>query len=97
MLEESEATNGSNRSPEDDFFCVKYGVWYPMRDCNYRVLHRTFEGCVSCFQGRINLRRLHRRTSTSSSSLRPGKLLLFPEEPESRPFASAPGAIPPKG
>ncbi len=98
MSKKSEAMGCSFRSPEDDFFCEKYGVWYPIGDCNYRVLHRTFEGCVDCFQGRINLRRLGRGPSvpTGSTGHPQGTLLYFPEEPEARPAASMTGVAPPK-
>jgi len=67
----------SHRAPDDDFICRKYGVWYPMRDCNYRVLHRTFDGCVDCFQGRLNLRG---RSGARGTDVAPGSrsLIAFP-------------------
>ena len=44
------------RGPRDDFFCIKYQVWYRLDDCVYRGVHKTFPGCVSCFQGHLNIR-----------------------------------------
>ena len=90
----------SYRAPEDDFFCQKYQVWYPMRDCNLRLLQRTFEGCVNCFQGRVNLRRLHARPSLPPGSVpRPAcNVLRFPDPaPGPAVLTRAPGAAPPKG
>lgn len=55
-MSQNDPLSCSHRAPDDDFFCEKYGVWYPLADCNYRVLKRTYEGCVRCFQGRVNLR-----------------------------------------
>ena len=42
------------RGPEDDFFCVRYQVWYPSFDCAVRTRFRTSEGCLQCDQGRFN-------------------------------------------
>ena len=56
MSSEPERTQRGTRTAEDEFFCEKYQVWYPLRDCNYRVMHATYHGCVDCFQGRVNLR-----------------------------------------
>jgi hypothetical protein len=56
MASEVQGAREGYRAPEDDFFCEKYGVWYPRIDCNYRVANATYEGCVDCFQGRVNLR-----------------------------------------
>ena len=47
----------SPREPEDDFFCLRYGVWYPSQDCAYRTRYRTAPGCLRCEQGRFNLKR----------------------------------------
>lgn len=52
------------RLPDDDFFCLRYDVWYPSVDCAFRTLHRSADGCLRCEQGRFNLKR-HR------DSLRP--------------------------
>ena len=100
MSREPEAMSRSHRAPEDEFFCEKYAVWYPMRDCNFRVLHRTFEGCVSCFQGRVNLRRLGPEASASRDGAHGpgGTLLMFPAPSfASRPASNAPGIAPRKG
>lgn len=67
-----------HRCADDDFFCEKYQVWYPLADCNIRVVHRTYQGCVDCFQGRVNLRQTTSH-SDSSSSYRAGALLQFPQ------------------
>ena len=42
---------------EDDFFCLRYGVWYPSLDCAYRTKFQTAPGCLDCDQGRFNLKR----------------------------------------
>ncbi len=46
----------SYRSPDANFFCWKYGVWYNLMDCCYRHDRRTFPGCTKCGQGEGNLR-----------------------------------------
>jgi len=99
MLEDPKAMQCSHRAAEDDFFCEKYQIWYPMRDCNFRVLHRTFEGCVTCFQGRVNLRRLQPASTrnVANAYLKPGDVLSFPEPtPEPEPLTQTPQAAPPK-
>jgi hypothetical protein len=58
----------SQRDPEDDFFCLRFGVWYPSVDCAYRTLHRTCPGCADCEQGRFNLKR-HRTTVSRGRTL----------------------------
>jgi hypothetical protein len=55
------ATLAAHREPRDDFFCLRYRVWYPSVDCAYRTLYRTCPGCRDCDQGRFNLKR-HRAT-----------------------------------
>jgi hypothetical protein len=45
------------RHPEDDFFCIRYQVWYPSLDCAVRTKFRTSDGCRDCEQGRFNLKR----------------------------------------
>jgi len=79
--------NCSYRSSEDDFFCEKYGVWYALEDCNFRVLHRTYEGCVNCFQGRVNLRspQAARRPDGTSAA----NLLAFPASDPLPPVAES--------
>jgi len=42
---------------EDDFFCIRYRVWYPSFDCAIRTRFHTAEGCLRCDQGRFNLKR----------------------------------------
>ena len=42
---------------EDDFFCLRFQVWYPSFDCAVRTKFRTCEGCLDCEQGRFNLKR----------------------------------------
>jgi len=44
-------------APGDDFFCIRYRVWYPSFDCAIRTRFRTSEGCLRCDQGRFNLKR----------------------------------------
>lgn len=46
-----------HRDPEDDFFCIRYQVWYPSFDCAVRTKFRTSDGCRDCEQGRFNLKR----------------------------------------
>ena len=41
----------------DDFFCVRYAVWYNSVDCAFRTKYDTAPGCRGCEQGRFNLRR----------------------------------------
>ncbi len=43
--------------PGDDFFCLRYSVWYPSLDCAVRTRFRTAQGCLNCEQGRFNLKR----------------------------------------
>ena len=45
------------REVGDDFFCLRFRVWYDSRDCAFRTRHRTAPGCLSCDQGRFNLAR----------------------------------------
>jgi len=45
------------REAGDDFYCVRYRVWYPSLDCAIRTRFRTSEGCLRCDQGRFNLKR----------------------------------------
>ena len=45
------------REPGDDFFCLRFRVWYPSVDCAFRTLHETCPGCLNCEQGRFNLKR----------------------------------------
>lgn len=47
----------AHRDAEDDFFCLRYQVWYPSRDCAIRTKFRTSGGCLDCDQGRFNLKR----------------------------------------
>lgn len=46
-----------HRDDEDDFFCLRYQVWYPSHDCAIRTKYRTSGGCLNCDQGRFNLKR----------------------------------------
>ena len=45
------------RMAGDDFFCVRYQVWYPSHDCAVRTKYETAPGCLNCDQGRFNYRR----------------------------------------
>jgi hypothetical protein len=45
------------RDLEDDFFCLRFGVWYPSFDCAIRTRYRTCPSCRDCEQGRFNLKR----------------------------------------
>jgi len=45
------------REPGDDFFCLRFQVWYPSVDCAFRTRFSTSPGCADCDQGRFNLRR----------------------------------------
>ncbi len=59
-LDSSETDRARGRGPrdeEDDFFCLRFGVWYPSVDCAYRTRHRSCPGCLDCEQGRFNLAR----------------------------------------
>lgn len=59
----------SYRGPGDDFFCLRYGVWYRSFDCAARLRFRTFQGCLDCDQGRFNLRRHGRALTLFSPQL----------------------------
>ena len=57
---ESDPEPSPRRSPrdaEDDFYCLRYQVWYPSHDCAFRTHFRTSDGCLDCQQGRFNLKR----------------------------------------
>ena len=45
------------RDARDDFFCLRFRVWYPSEDCALRTRYRTSPGCLACDQGRFNLAR----------------------------------------
>lgn len=45
------------RQSGDDFFCIRYQVWYSSFDCALRTKFSTCEGCFNCDQGRFNFRR----------------------------------------
>jgi hypothetical protein len=45
------------RDVDDDFFCLRYRVWYPSFDCAVRTRFKTAPGCANCEQGRFNHRR----------------------------------------
>ena len=47
----------SYRDPQDDFYCLRYGVWYRSLDCAFRTRFKTSAGCFACEQGRFNLKR----------------------------------------
>ncbi len=51
--------------PGDDFFCLRYGVWYASLDCAVRTRFRTSAGCLDCEQGRFNLKRHQSRVLES--------------------------------
>ena len=55
----------SHRGPGDDFFCLRYQVWYASLDCAIRSRFRTCTGCLDCEQGRFNLKR-HRAALSRS-------------------------------
>ena len=46
-----------HRDPQDDFFCLRFEIWYPSIDCAFRTKFRTSPGCLNCEQGRFNLKR----------------------------------------
>ena len=68
----SEVESASNRDADDDFFCLRYQVWYPSIDCAFRTLYKTCPGCLDCEQGRFNLKR-HRATLLRRRPLLPVK------------------------
>jgi hypothetical protein len=45
------------RDVEDDFYCLRFRVWYPSFDCAFRTRYRTCPSCGDCEQGRFNLKR----------------------------------------
>jgi hypothetical protein len=57
---DARSESGQRQSPrdaEDDFYCLRYQVWYPSHDCAFRTHFRTSPGCLDCQQGRFNLKR----------------------------------------
>jgi len=54
--------------PGDDFFCLRFGLWYDSYDCAFRTRFDTCPACRRCSQGRFNLER-HR------AALRPSRRL----------------------
>jgi hypothetical protein len=52
-----EGQEPARREPGDDFFCLRFQVWYPSLDCAVRTKFRTSESCLRCDQGRFNLKR----------------------------------------
>ena len=54
---EQREMNSLHRGPDDDFFCLRFSVWYPSIDCAVRTKFRTCGGCSNCEQGRFNLKR----------------------------------------
>jgi len=59
----AKATIGAckQREADDDFFCLRYQVWYPSFDCAIRTKFQTSPGCARCEQGRFN----HKRHATA--------------------------------
>ena len=57
LNEAPEAGPVGRRGAEDDFFCIRYRVWYPSYDCAFRTRFQTSPGCLKCDQGRFNLKR----------------------------------------
>ena len=53
----ADAIPQGTREPGDDFFCLRYRVWYPSVDCAFRTRFQTSDGCLRCDQGRFNLKR----------------------------------------
>jgi hypothetical protein len=51
------AGGGALRDLEDDFFCLRFRVWYPSFDCAIRTRYKTCPSCRDCEQGRFNLKR----------------------------------------
>ena len=50
-------TRDAARGADDDFFCLRFAVWYPSFDCALRTRFDTCPGCRGCEQGRFNLKR----------------------------------------
>ena len=47
----------AHKEADDDFFCLRFQVWYPSIDCAYRTRWQTCAACANCDQGRFNLKR----------------------------------------
>jgi hypothetical protein len=43
--------------PGDDFFCIRYQVYYSSFDCAIRTEFKTSAGCTKCEQGIFNHKR----------------------------------------
>jgi hypothetical protein len=57
LEERAVPTRCNHRDVRDDFFCLRYQVWYPSFDCAVRTRFKTSAGCRNCHQGRFNQRR----------------------------------------
>ena len=57
LLRITESGPCSYRETRDDFFCLRYQVWYSSFDCAWRTQFRTCPGCLECDQGRFNQKR----------------------------------------
>ena len=51
------APNNQGRCESDDFYCLRYQLWYTSIDCGYRTRFRSAPGCLRCEQGRFNEKR----------------------------------------
>lgn len=47
----------TGRLAGDDFFCLRYQIWYTSIDCAYRTRFQSAPGCLRCEQGRFNEKR----------------------------------------
>ena len=50
------ALSDGTREVGDDFYCLRFRVWYPSFDCAIRTRFRTCPSCSNCEQGRFNLK-----------------------------------------
>lgn len=67
---EPRALRCDHREAGDDFFCLRYQLWYRSFDCAVRTRFRTAPGCLACDQGRFN----HSRHKAALGTL-PARLL----------------------
>lgn len=61
------------RESGDDFFCIRFRIWYPSIDCAFRTRFATSPACSRCDQGRFNLKR-HASALRGARFLSPGAL-----------------------
>ena len=68
--EERPRPGDGTRTDGDDFYCLRFKVWYRSVDCAFRTRFRTCAACADCDQGRFNLKRHAAELRDQRSALR---------------------------